>query len=210
MAVALATALSALMAGGVWYYRSQAHSVRQKAVETLDDRPAQSPGDHDPAFGTGRCRDPDGAAGVGGRNPNLSETPPRHAQLRVRFEAHRRHYGYADVLLADAGGEPEPVRQARRARRIPKSSRRRSRERRPVLSELHGPRYPAPHISRGADSRRARGDGGRAVGAVILVCDAPVISTLWCRTGPPRAKRRKPRSRRENGHILFLNLPAPA
>ncbi|MDX9868534.1 MAG: PAS domain S-box protein [Kiritimatiellia bacterium] len=214
MAVALATALSALMAGGVWYYRSQAHSVRQKAVETLESI-GQLKAREITTWRSERLAD----AAILMERPVLAdeirtflETPlPEHAQpLRVRFEAYRRHYGYADVLLADAGGE---IRLSLSGKREEHGAYRKSlaeafRERRPVLSELHAePRYPAPHISAVAPILDARAaTGGRAVGAVILVCDASRYLYPLVQNWPtPSETAETTLSRRENGHILFLN-----
>ena len=214
LAIALGAALAALVAGGVWYYRSQAQSVRQKAVETLasiGELKAQE------IIAWRRERLADAAIlmdrqGLENRILSyLAEPFPQHAQpLLERFEAYRKHYGYADVLLVDARGE---IRLSLSGRRdghcaYPESLAEAFRDRRPVLSELHvGPRYPAPHISAVAPVFGTRGKGGgEAIGAVILVSDASRYLYPLVQSWPtPNATAETTLSRREGDDIVFLN-----
>ncbi len=207
-----AAALAVVIAGGAWYYRSQSRFLRQRAIDTLVSI-GRLKADEIAAWRVERLGD----AATLQEDPHVGELAARYfaapndpnaRPLLGRFRMMARHFGYADVMLVDTArqvrlclaGQPHLHDEYESALNQA------VRERRPVLTDLHGGESGEPHLSAVAPLFASEAPDAALLGAIVLVSDAssylfPLLNT-WptpCQTAETAL------SRRDGEDVLFLN-----
>ncbi|MDX9795108.1 MAG: PAS domain S-box protein, partial [Kiritimatiellia bacterium] len=206
-------ALAAVIVGGAWYYRSQSRFVHRRAVDTLVSI-GRLKADEIAAWREERLGD----AATLQEDPHVGELAARYfaapndpnaRPLLGRFRMMARHFGYADVMLVDTARqvrlclaeEPHLHNEYESALNLA------VRERRPVLTDLHGGESGEPHLSAVAPLFASEAPDAALLGAIVLVSDAssylfPLLNT-WptpCQTAETTL------SRRDGEDVLFLNV----
>ena len=207
------SALVIVIAGGGWYYRSQSRFVHLRAVETLESI-GRLKADEIVAWRNERLGD----AAILQEDPYVSEQVARFfaepndqtaRPLRSRFRMMARHFGYADVMLVDAARQIRLSlsEEACLHDEFEAALAQAVRERRPVLTDLHGGESGEPHLSAVAPLFASEAPDAALLGAIVLVSDAssylfPLLNT-WptpCQTAETTL------SRRDGEDVLFLNV----
>lgn len=206
-------ALAAVIVGGAWYYRSQSRFVHRRAVDTLVSI-GRLKADEIAAWREERLGD----AATLQEDPHVGELAARYfaapndpnaRPLLGRFRMMARHFGYADVVLVD---DARQIRlslsnEACLHDEFESALAQAVRERRPVLTDLHGGESGEPHLSAVAPLFASEAPEAALLGAVVLVSDAsrylfPLLNT-WptpCQTAETTL------SRRDGEDVLFLNV----
>ena len=205
--------LAAVIVVGAWYYRSQSRFVHRRAVDTLVSI-GRLKADEIAAWREERLGD----AATLQEDPHISELAARYfaapndpnaRPLLGRFRMMARHFGYADVVLVD---DARQIRlslsnEACLHDEFESALAQAVRERRPVLTDLHGGESGEPHLSAVAPLFASEAPEAALLGAVVLVSDAsrylfPLLNT-WptpCQTAETTL------SRRDGEDVLFLNV----
>ena len=206
-------ALAAVIVGGAWYYRSQSRFVHRRAVDTLVSI-GRLKADEIAAWREERLGD----AATLQEGPHVGELAARYfaapndpnaRPLLGRFRMMARHFGYADVMLVDTARqvrlclaeEPHLHNEYESALNLA------VRERRPVLTDLHGGESGEPHLSAVAPLFASEAPEAALLGAVVLVSDASRYLFPLLHTWPtPCQTAETTLSRRDGEDVLFLNV----
>ena len=206
-------ALAAVIVVGAWYYRSQSRFVHRRAVDTLVSI-GRLKADEIAAWREERLGD----AATLQEDPHISELAARYfaapndpnaRPLLGRFRMMARHFGYADVVLVD---DARQIRlslsnEACLHDEFESALAQAVRERRPVLTDLHGGESGEPHLSAVAPLFASEAPEAALLGAVVLVSDASRYLFPLLHTWPtPCQTAETTLSRRDGEDVLFLNV----
>ncbi len=205
-------ALAIVVAGGVWYYRSQSRFVHRRMIETLESI-GRIKSEEITAWREERL----GNAATLQEDPHVVELVARYFSapeesnarpLLQRFQILARHYDYANVLLID---------NARRIRLSLAATRSLHddfnaalalalRERHPTLTDLHGGESGEPHLGVLAPLFVSEAPDAEVLGAIILVSDASRYLYPLLQVWPtPSQTAEISLSRRDGDDMLALN-----
>ena len=209
----LALAVLVLLAGGVWFYRSQEQQLRQHAEEQLEAI-ADLKVNQIASWRAERLAD----AAVIAADPFFIEgvaqwlADPQSEQVEyilARFRSVKEQYGYYDVLLVDATGQ---VRLSLSGRLDPLDEETVQvvtalRDRQPTLTDLHPGSGDLPiHMGVIAPLFAANAQADEPVGAVILQSDATQFLYPLIQSWPTLSDSAETLLvRREGDAVLFLN-----
>ena len=211
--VALTLTLLVLMVGGGWFYRVQEQTLRQE-METDLSAVVRLKAHQIAAWRERRLAD----ASVLMENPRFVREVARLqanrreedvVEIRALFESLSKHYGYADLVLVDPdgrvllsqGGQTEVDSTDASALALA------LRDHKPVLTDLHSEvRMPTPHLSVIAPLFTGDKPARKAVGAVIMVCNASQYLYPLVQSWPTPVKTAETLLvRRDGDNVLFLN-----
>lgn len=208
------TAMIVLLAGGVWFYRSQQHELQQQAEDELQ-AVAQLKVDQIVAWRAERLGDaalitesPLFVEGVAQwlANPQAGDT----ASILAQFRALQTHYNYYNVALVDVDGNVllsldgeeglihEEAQKTLAAALLNEQS---------MLTALHpGPGDLPPHIGAIAPLFARTDPAAEAIGAIILQSDASQFLYPLIQSWPtPSRSAETLLVRRDGDSVLFLN-----
>ena len=211
--VALTLTILALIFGGGWFYRVQDHSLQQEmetdlsAVVRLKARQLAAWREDRLADAAVLMENPRFIRGVARLqvNPRDEDAP----EIRALFESLSKHHGYADIVLVDPDGRVRLSLSGQTEVNATEASALAValRDRKPVLTELHSEvQMPTPHLSVVAPLFLGDKPAWKAVGAVILFCDASHYLYPLVQSWPTPTKTAETLLvRRDGDNVLFLN-----
>ncbi|MDD4101963.1 MAG: PAS domain S-box protein, partial [Kiritimatiellae bacterium] len=205
--------LAAAAFAGTWFYSSQKQMFRNRAVENLEAIAELK--SHEiakwraerMAHGAVLSEDQLISASVASfmSGPSGSTAEP----LLQRMRGLQRHYGYKDILLVDSEGSELLSLQEEKGRHAVYKDMLREAflSRKAVLGDLHlEDQYTNAHISVVAPVFAGVEPDAAPLGAFVLVCDAEsFLYPLLKRWPIPSETAETTLSRREDGHVVFLN-----
>lgn len=211
--VALTLTLLVLMFGGGWFYRIQEQTL-QKEMETDLSAVVRLKAHQIAAWREDRLAD----AAVLMENPRFVrgvarlQADPRDedaVEIRALFESLSKHYGYANIMLVDPDGRVlldlsgQTEVDGAYASALAVALRDGKPRFTDLLSEV---RMPTPHLSVIAPLFTGDKPARKAVGAVIMVCNASQYLYPLVQSWPTPAKTAETLLvRRDGDDVLFLN-----